>query len=103
MTNDIMNAHERAELLFKRAEVIGMDRPSEGMVAEAIHDAECDALNFPHRVNALGGESDFIKQVKLCVGRLAERLATDMDHRCKDHSKWYEAVKKVRKELGITL
>lgn len=98
-----MTSHERAEKLFVKAEFLGMDKPSESMVAQAIHDAECDALNFPHRVNALDRQSDFICEVKKAVGRLAERLATDMDHKCKDHSKWYKAVVRVRKYLEMDL
>lgn len=98
-----MNAHERAEHLFKRAEKLGMDAPTEGMVAEAIHDAECDALNFPHRVNALGTQSDFIKEVKTAVGRLAEHAAHDMDHFGLKHSKWYKAVENVRKYLQMEI
>lgn len=33
-------------------------------------------------------------------GDLAERLALDMDHDCKDHSKWYRAVKRARAFLA---
>lgn len=36
-----MNAHERAAHLFIEAEKLGLDAPTEGMVADAIHDAEC--------------------------------------------------------------
>ena len=98
-----MNAHERAEYLFKKAEKLGMDAPSEGMVAEAIHDAECDALNFPHRVNALGKPSDFITEVKLAVGRLAERAAHDLDHYGANHKKWYKSVERVRSYLQMEI
>lgn len=98
-----MNAHERAEWLYKKAEKLGMDAPSEGMIAEAIHDAECNALNFPHRVNALGKPSDFICEVKAAVGRLAEHAAHDMDHFGLKHSKWYKAVQKVRNYLQMEI
>lgn len=96
-----MNAHERAEYLFKQAEKLGLDAPTESMVADAINDAQCDALNFPHLTGALGRDSDFICSVKAACGRLAEDLAHDMNHRNKDHSKWYKAVLRVRKELQL--
>lgn len=37
-----MNNHERAAHLYIKAEKQGMDAPSEGMIADAIHDAEQD-------------------------------------------------------------
>jgi hypothetical protein len=33
------------------------------------------------------------------VGPECDRLAQDMDHRCLDHSKWFQAVERVRAEL----
>lgn len=98
-----MNAHERAERLYKRAEKIGLDAPTDSMIAEAIHDAECDALNFPHRVNALGKPSDFVTAVKMAVGRLAEHAARDLDHYGKNHKKWYKSVERVRSYLQMDI
>ena len=40
-----MNSHERAARLMVEAEKLGCDTPTEGMIAEAIHDAVEDALN----------------------------------------------------------
>lgn len=40
-----MNAHQRARRLMEDAEKLGCDTPTEGMIAEAIHNAECDAFN----------------------------------------------------------
>lgn len=34
------------------------------------------------------------------TGLLAESVALDMDHKCKDHSKWYKAVKAACKLLA---
>jgi hypothetical protein len=34
-----MNAHKRAEHLFIQAEKLGLDAPSEGMVADALNEA----------------------------------------------------------------
>lgn len=40
-----MKAHERASKLFEDAERLGCDTPTEAMVANAIHAAECDVWN----------------------------------------------------------
>lgn len=40
------------------------------------------------------------KAVAPAIGDLAERLALDMDHDNKDHSRWYRAVKKARAALA---
>ncbi len=39
-----LRPHERAERLFKEAEKLGMDAPTEAMVAEAIFDHEGDTI-----------------------------------------------------------
>jgi hypothetical protein len=40
-----MNAHQRAAKLMEDAVKLGCGTPTEAMIAEAIHDAECDAFN----------------------------------------------------------
>lgn len=40
-----MTTHERAENLFIEAERLGMDRPSEGMIANAFCDVEANTWN----------------------------------------------------------
>lgn len=40
-----MNAHQRAALLMDEAYKMDLDGPTEAMIAEAIHNAECDAFN----------------------------------------------------------
>lgn len=41
-----------------------------------------------------------VKTMAPAIGDLAERLALDMDHDNKDHSRWYRAVKKARAALA---
>jgi len=42
-----LTSFERAARLFKQAEKLGCDTPTEAMIAEAIQDAEFDALHQP--------------------------------------------------------
>lgn len=80
---------------------MGLDAPTQDMIAAAIQDAECDALTIPMTVavRSCGWEDggSFLRAVRLAVGELAEHAATDLDHYGKVHKKWYRAVQKVRK------
>jgi hypothetical protein len=56
----------------------------------------------PTERSYLANTADLIKAIRLLKrlsGDDAERLALDMDHRCKDHARWYRAVKAARKFL----
>lgn len=59
-----MNAHERAERLFIEAESLGMDRPSEGMVASAINDACADEWNVIMYELIAGHHSSAVKYLE---------------------------------------
>ncbi len=100
-----MNHHERAEYLFRKADALGLDAPTQDMIAAAIQDAECDALTVPMTVatQSCGWEDGgtFLHAVREAVGKLAEHAAHDLDHYGKSHQKWYSAVKKVRKYVTL--
>ncbi len=55
--NPPLNAIERTDRLFKLAEKLGMDGPSEGLIADAINDAEYDTLHH-YEVIAARHDSD---------------------------------------------
>ena len=63
---EVKSAGERAEDLCIRAEGIGLCHPTESMIAEAIADAEFDALMNPELVNDNHGNIDarYKKQAK---------------------------------------
>lgn len=100
-----MNAHERAKYLYEKAESLGLDAPTQDMIAASIQDAECNTLTLPMETATTscgwpdGG--DFLRIVRKAVGELAENAAHDLDHMGKRHAEWYRAVKKVRKYVAI--
>lgn len=50
--------------------------------------------------DALAENKRLARLLSTLSGPLAERLALDMDHKCKDHAKWYRAVKRARAILA---
>jgi len=41
-----MNAHEYARHLCEKADKLGLEAPTVGMIAEAIHNAECNTRDY---------------------------------------------------------
>lgn len=54
--NGPLTAFERAERLCRRAEELGLDAPSEGMIAESIWTAECETLHHYEYIAARHGQ-----------------------------------------------
>lgn len=96
-----LTSFQRAERLLRRMEKLGMECPPVDMIAETIQDAEFDTLNFPHLIADRHDHKsvEIVKHIRDLCGSLAERVAEDMDHNNKDHSKWYRKVKAARNFL----
>lgn len=97
-----MNVNEIAARLCERAERLGLDNPTEDMISNCLLDVVCNTLNFPIETAAAipGCEDSTVMKMRRLLGQLsgplAESVAHDMDHKQKDHSKWYKAVESAR-------
>lgn len=101
-----MNIHEIASNLCAKAERMGLDNPTENMISDTLLDVQCNTLNAAvETALSIPGQEDcqpvlMYRLLKELSGDLAERLALDMDHNCKDHKKWYRKVKAARNLLA---
>lgn len=102
-----INPNEVAEQLCIEAESLGLCHPTQSMIADRLLDVICNVLNFPVETAQLidGNQNSTAMQMHRALhaareacGPLADAVAHDMDHKCKDHSKWYKAVETFRKE-----
>ncbi len=74
----MINPHKIAENLCIKAEKLGLDAPTEGMIAECLNDTICNVLNFPiETARAIPGneESTAMKMFRE-LAALTARLAT---------------------------
>lgn len=100
-----VDIHKAAERLCVKAEKLGLDNPTESMISDCLLDVVCNTLNSPvETAKEIDGCQDttvmrMFRMLQYLSGPLAERIALDMDHKCKDHSTWYRKVKLARKLL----
>jgi hypothetical protein len=98
--------HEIAASLYEDAIKIGLDAPTESMIADRILDVICNVLNDPIGtvMEVPDGNADCkamqmaraLKEADRACGDLADNAALDMDHDCKRHPQWYGSVKRYR-------
>ncbi len=69
-----LTSFERAARLFKQAEKLGCDTPTESMIADAIQDAEFDTLSYPDIIAERHGQQE--SKTRRVLDALAEIKST---------------------------
>ena len=89
MNIDIATPQDRAKWVLDKTDELGMDCPTEEMIADAIADAEFDTINFPEQIAErhgtkliipeLDAAKDQIEVLKDKVKRLVKSLRKAQD------------------------
>ena len=76
--SDPFQPHAIAKALFDKAEELGLESPTEAMVAECILDCQMNAVNFPAKVLDFDSEDMTPESIEACT-RATERFYKAID------------------------